>query len=115
MASCETDLSLLDQRIDQLVESLMMTVPGCLTKTVESMRKHKLVHWDKNREGSRAWLALNMMNEGRAGFRASMKEQRKTVKLISSNCDSCSPKVRNGARNSLKKFCLKENNYERLH
>lgn len=70
MATCETDLSLLDQRIDQLVESLMMTVPGCLTKTLESMRKHKLEHWDKNREGSRAWLALNMMNEGRAGFRA---------------------------------------------
>ena len=70
MSSCEIDLTLLDQRIDQLVDSLMMTFPGCLTKTLESMRKHKLEHWDKNRESNRAWLGLNMMNEGRAGFRA---------------------------------------------
>lgn len=70
MASCEIDLTPLDQRIDQLVESLMLTFPGCLTKTLESMRKHKLQHWDKNRESNRAWLGLNMMNEGRAGFRA---------------------------------------------
>ena len=47
-----------------------MTMPGCLTKTVESVRKHKLAHWDRNRESNRAWLALNMMTEGRAGFRA---------------------------------------------
>ena len=34
------------------------------------MRKHKLAHWDKNRETNRAWLGLNMMTEARAGFRA---------------------------------------------
>ena len=34
------------------------------------MRKHKLEHWDRNRESNRAWLALNMMTEGRLGFRA---------------------------------------------
>jgi 6-oxo-cyclohex-1-ene-carbonyl-CoA hydrolase len=45
-------------------------MPGCLTKTIESVRKHKLEHWDRNRETNRAWLALNMMTEGRAGFRA---------------------------------------------
>jgi 6-oxo-cyclohex-1-ene-carbonyl-CoA hydrolase len=45
-------------------------MPGCLTKTLESMRKHKLAHWDRNRESNRAWLGLNMMTEGRAGFRA---------------------------------------------
>jgi 6-oxo-cyclohex-1-ene-carbonyl-CoA hydrolase len=47
-----------------------MTMPGCLSKTVESVRKHKLEHWDRNRETNRAWLGLNMMTEGRAGFRA---------------------------------------------
>ena len=47
-----------------------MTMPGCLTKTIESLRKHKLEHWDRNRETNRAWLGLNMMTEGRAGFRA---------------------------------------------
>ena len=38
--------------------------------TIESVRKHKLAHWDRNRESNRAWLGLNMMTEGRAGFRA---------------------------------------------
>ncbi len=66
----EIDLTLLDEAVDALVSSLAMTMPGCLTKTVESVRKHKLEHWDRNREGNRAWLALNMMTEGRAGFRA---------------------------------------------
>jgi len=65
-----TDLTGLDQTVDGLVTSLAMTMPNCLTKTIESVRKHKLAHWDKNRESNRAWLGLNMMTEGRAGFRA---------------------------------------------
>ncbi len=66
----EIDLSLLDREIDALVYQLAMTMPGCLTKTIESLRKHKLEHWDRNRETNRAWLGLNMLTEGRAGFRA---------------------------------------------
>jgi len=68
--SGEVDLSLLDKAVDSLITSLAMTMPGCLSKTVESVRKHKLEHWDRNRETNRAWLGLNMMTEGRAGFRA---------------------------------------------
>ncbi|MBI2896741.1 MAG: 6-oxocyclohex-1-ene-1-carbonyl-CoA hydratase [Deltaproteobacteria bacterium] len=64
------DLGPLDARVDSLVTSLLMTMPGCLTKTIESIRKHKLVHWDRNKEQARAWLALNMLSEGMAGFRA---------------------------------------------
>ncbi len=70
LASGEVDLGPLDEAVDSLITSLVMTMPGCLTKTIESVRKHKLAHWDKNREGNRAWLGLNMMTEGRAGFRA---------------------------------------------
>ncbi len=70
LAKGEVDLSLLDEAVDSLVTSLTMTMPGCLSKTVESVRKHKLEHWDRNRETNRAWLGLNMMTEGRAGFRA---------------------------------------------
>jgi len=66
----EVDLSLLDKAVDSLITSLAQTMPGCLAKTIESVRKHKLAHWDKNRESNRAWLGLNMMTEGRAGFRA---------------------------------------------
>jgi len=70
LASGEVDLSGLDRAVDALVWKLAHTMPGCLSKTVESVRKHKLEHWDRNRETNRAWLALNMMTEARAGFRA---------------------------------------------
>ena len=66
----EVDLSELDREVMRLVGRLALTMPGCLAKTLESVRKHKLEHWDRNRESNRAWLALNMMTEGRAGFRA---------------------------------------------
>jgi len=64
------DLSLLDAAVDELVAKLALTFPGCLTKTIGSVRKHKLEHWDANRETNRAWLGLNMMTEARTGFRA---------------------------------------------
>jgi len=66
----EVDLSLLDQRVDRLIWALANTMPGCTSKTIESVRKHKLQHWDRNKETNRNWLGLNMMTEGRAGFRA---------------------------------------------
>jgi 6-oxo-cyclohex-1-ene-carbonyl-CoA hydrolase len=49
---------------------LLYTMPDCLTKTTESLRKHKLEHWNRNKETNRAWLSLNMMTEANAGFRA---------------------------------------------
>jgi 6-oxo-cyclohex-1-ene-carbonyl-CoA hydrolase len=64
------DLSLLDEAVDALSTNLLYTMPDCLIKTIESLRKHKLEHWDRNRESNRAWLSLNMMTEARAGFRA---------------------------------------------
>jgi len=66
----EVDLAALDREVDALVWGLAHTMPGCLTKTIESVRKHKLAHWDRNRETNRAWLGLNMMTEASAGFRA---------------------------------------------
>ena len=70
LAKGEADLSLLDREVDSLVWELANLMPGCLSKTVESLRKHKLEHWDRNRETNRAWLGLNMMTEANAGFRA---------------------------------------------
>ena len=64
------DLTLLDERVEAFITGLSMTMPGCLIKTVESVRKHKLEHWDRNRETNRAWLGLNMMTEANLGFRA---------------------------------------------
>lgn len=64
------DLTLLDEAVDRIVTKLTMTFPDCTTKTIESVRKHKLAHWDKNRETNRAWLGGNMMTEALCGFRA---------------------------------------------
>lgn len=70
LAQGSVDLSLLDEAVEQMCTKLLYTMPDCLIKTIESLRKHKLVHWDKNRESNRAWLSLNMMTEANAGFRA---------------------------------------------
>lgn len=64
------DLSLLDDAVDKLCTKLMYTFPNCLNKTLQSVRKKKLEHWDMNKESNREWLGLNMMTEAKAGFRA---------------------------------------------
>jgi len=66
----EVDLSRLDAAVHALTTKLLYTMPDCLIKTTESLRKHKLEHWDRNKESNRAWLSLNMMTEANAGFRA---------------------------------------------
>ena len=66
----EIDLSLLDERVESLCAKLLETFPECMTKSLEELRKPKLQAWNANKENSRAWLALNMMNEARTGFRA---------------------------------------------
>ncbi|MCF8257714.1 MAG: hypothetical protein K9J06_09180 [Flavobacteriales bacterium] len=70
LAKAEMDLSRLDEAVDRFCTKLMMTFPNCLSKTINSIRKKKLEHWDLNKESNRDWLALNMMTEGKAGFRA---------------------------------------------
>ena len=66
----EVDLSLLDEVVESLCAKLIETFPECMTKSLEELRKPKLEAWNRNHEDSRAWLALNMMNEARSGFRA---------------------------------------------
>lgn len=70
IARSEVDLSRLDAAVDGLCTRLLMLMPDCTTKTLNSLRKHKQKHWDLNAITNREWLALNMMTEGRAGFRA---------------------------------------------
>jgi 6-oxocyclohex-1-ene-carbonyl-CoA hydrolase len=64
------DLRCLDDKIESLCTKVLYTFPDCTTKTIEELRKPKLDAWNRNKENSRAWLALNMMTEARAGFRA---------------------------------------------
>jgi 6-oxo-cyclohex-1-ene-carbonyl-CoA hydrolase len=64
------DLSLLDAKVEELCAKILLTFPDCTTKTLEELRKPKLDAWNRNKENSRAWLALNMVTEARAGFTA---------------------------------------------
>jgi 6-oxo-cyclohex-1-ene-carbonyl-CoA hydrolase len=66
----EIDLSLLDEAVESFCAKLLETFPECMTKSLEELRKPKLDAWNRNKENSRAWLALNMMDEARTGFRA---------------------------------------------
>ena len=64
------DIPVADDKIETLCTKLLHTFPDCTAKTIEELRKPKLEAWNRNKENSRAWLALNMMTEARAGFRA---------------------------------------------
>jgi 6-oxocyclohex-1-ene-carbonyl-CoA hydrolase len=70
VARGSVDLAMLDARVEEMCAKLLLTFPDCTTKTIEELRKPKLEAWNRNKENHRAWLALNMMTEGRAGFRA---------------------------------------------
>jgi 6-oxo-cyclohex-1-ene-carbonyl-CoA hydrolase len=70
LARGSVDLAALDERVEALCAKLLLTFPDCTTKTLEELRKPKLDAWNRNKENSRAWLALNMMTEARAGFTA---------------------------------------------
>lgn len=66
----EVDLSMLDDAVNRTVVKLLYAFPNCVSKSLTEVRKKKLEHWDRNKESSREWLALNMMTEAKAGFRA---------------------------------------------
>lgn len=70
LGKAETDLSKLDEAVDALCTKILMLMPDCVSKTVNGLRKHKQWHWDNTNVTNREWLALNMMTEAKAGFRA---------------------------------------------
>lgn len=70
LAKGSVDLALLDEAVNKLIAKILYTFPNCMSKTISEVRKKKLEHWDKNKESSREWLALNMMTEAKAGFQA---------------------------------------------
>lgn len=70
MAGGTVDLTPLDNKVDSLCTKLLYMMPDCINKTLNSLRKKKLEHWDRNQQSNRDWLGLNMMTEAKAGFRA---------------------------------------------
>ena len=82
MAKATTDLSLLDAKVEELCATLLETFPECALKTIEELRKPKLDAWQRNKESSRSWMALNMMTEARAGFRAFNRGSKETGREV---------------------------------
>lgn len=76
------DLSLLDEKVEELCAKLIETFPECMTKSLEELRKPKIRAWNANKENSRAWLAQNMMAEAKAGFRAFNEGTKETGREI---------------------------------
>jgi len=82
MKTGEIDLSLLDEAVENMCAKLIETFPECMTKSLEELRKPKLEAWNRNKEQNRSWLALNMMNEARTGFRAFNEGNKETGREI---------------------------------
>jgi len=64
------DLTELDATVNKMITKLLYTFPDCTRKTLEGLRKKKLMHWTQNAETNRSWLSLNQNAEGSAGFPA---------------------------------------------
>ena len=99
LARGKVDLSHLDTAVEALCAKLLLTFPECLTKTFEELRKPKLETWNRNKENSRAWLALNMLAEGRTGFRAFNEGPRDNRESTSLRCARRWRKARPGRQN----------------
>ena len=41
-----------EEAVERLATKVLLTMPECVKKTIESVRKHKLTHWDHDRESN---------------------------------------------------------------
>jgi len=64
------DFSLLDAEVDKIVWTFTNLFPGCLIKSIDSVRAKKKFFWDQTKNYNRHWLAANMMGEAFLGFGA---------------------------------------------
>ncbi len=66
----EYDFALLDAEVDKIVWTFANLFPGCLIKSIDSIRAKKKFFWDYSKNYNRHWLAANMMGEAFLGFGA---------------------------------------------
>ncbi|MFH1775115.1 MAG: enoyl-CoA hydratase-related protein [Chloroflexota bacterium] len=64
------DLSQLDEAVNDILWSLVNTVPGGLQKSVDSIRMKKRFFWDLAKNDERAYLSLNMQGDAFMGMNA---------------------------------------------
>jgi len=70
MKSCQTDFELLDKVVNDIVWTYTNLMPGCLMKSIDSIRMKKKFFWDQTKLANRHWLAANMATEAFIGFHA---------------------------------------------
>ena len=61
---------LLDAEIDKIIWRFANLFPGCLIKSMDSIRAKKKFFWDQSKLPNRHWLAANMGGEAFLGFGA---------------------------------------------
>jgi 6-oxo-cyclohex-1-ene-carbonyl-CoA hydrolase len=64
------DLAPLDKAVDEVIWRFTNLFPGCLIKTIDSIRAKKKFFWDYSKNYNRHWLAANMSGEAFLGFHA---------------------------------------------
>ena len=70
LKTAQVDFKLLDKAIDEIVWKFTNLFPGCLIKSLDSVRAKKKYYWDMAKNYNRHWLAVNMMSEAYMGFHA---------------------------------------------
>ena len=64
------DFELLDKEVNTMIWTLANLFPGCLIKSIDSIRAKKKFFWDYSKNYNRHWLAANMGGEAFLGFGA---------------------------------------------
>jgi len=68
--NAKTDFELLDKAVNDIIWRFANLFPGCLIKTIDSIRAKKKFFWDYSKNYNRHWLAANMAGEAFLGFHA---------------------------------------------
>ncbi len=66
----DSNFELLDKEINSIVWTFANLFPGCLIKSIDSIRAKKKYFWDYSKNYNRHWLAANMGGEAFLGFGA---------------------------------------------
>jgi 6-oxo-cyclohex-1-ene-carbonyl-CoA hydrolase len=64
------DFELLDKEVNKVIWTFANLFPGCLIKSMDSIRAKKKFFWDYSKNYNRHWLAANMGGEAFLGFGA---------------------------------------------
>jgi 6-oxo-cyclohex-1-ene-carbonyl-CoA hydrolase len=70
LKTAQIDFELLDKAVNDVIWKFTNLFPGCLIKSLDSVRAKKKFFWDFSKNYNRHWLAVNMSTEAFLGFHA---------------------------------------------